>query len=247
MRTLRLSWRLFFFVSYTALIIAEIYLRGLLNGRDMRAAMRIRRRWARRLLYTAGVRIDVEGVAPGETCLLVSNHRSYLDPILLLRNVDAYPVAMAEISKWPMLGKGARLAGILYVDRERPGSRSATLLRMAEKMKAGFSIILFPEGTTSGLAGTLPFKKGAFQMAAKHSFSVAPVALCFDDPDDFWITEETFLTHAQRRFKEKYIRVKICYGETIQSDDPEALLTQAQQWIDHQLLAHRQTAMKYTT
>lgn len=202
----------------------------------MRPAMRIRRRWARTLLKRVGVRMEREGAAPDFPCVVVSNHRSYLDPILMLCDVDGYPVAKAELSEWPLIGKGAKMAGILYLHRDHSGSRASTLRLMEGKVREGFPVIIFPEGTTSGLSGTLPFKKGVFQLAAKSNIPVVPVALIFADKEDFWLGEETFLSHAGRRFREKEILTKVCYGPVLQNNDPEKLLDAARNWIENRLL-----------
>lgn len=235
MKIFRLAWRLCFFVTYTTFIVLEIWLRGLFRGPDLRAAMRVRRRWARRLLHTVGVRLDITGSPPAFPALVVANHRSYLDPILMLCDLDALPVAKAELASWPVLGKGAASAGILYLRRNHSGSRANTLRQIEAKIQEGFPVILFPEGTTSGLAGTLPFKKGAFQMAARSSLPVVPVALCFADERDFWIGTEGFLSHAARRFKEKTISVRLCYGPAFQNSDAEVLMEEVRVWINAQL------------
>lgn len=236
MKHLRLAWRFLFFVIYTTVIVVEIWLRQNLLGAGIRASMEVRRRWARNLLDGVGVRAENEGIAPDFPCIIVSNHRSYLDPILMLRDVYGYPVAKAELADWPVIGKGAQMAGILYLRREHSGSRANALRLMEEKVQAGFPIIIFPEGTTSGLPGTLPFKKGVFQLAARSGIPIVPVALVFADESDFWVGKETFMSHAGRRFREKTIRVKICYGPAMQSDNTEELLTQMRNWIETQLL-----------
>ncbi|MEO6759664.1 MAG: lysophospholipid acyltransferase family protein [Saprospiraceae bacterium] len=235
MKTLRLAWRLCFFVVYTTYIVLEIWFRRTFQGADLRAAMRVRQRWARQLLYGVGVRLESTGTPPDFPALVVANHRSYLDPILLLCHLDALPVAKAELANLPVLGKGAASAGILYLRRESSGSRAQTLRQIESKIEEGFSVILFPEGTTSGLAGTLPFKKGAFQMAAKAGIPVVPVALCFADARDFWVGTEGFFAHAARRFREKTVPIRLCYGPAFQNADTEVLLKAVQNWIDAQL------------
>lgn len=235
MKTLRLVARLLFFLLYTTAIVAEIWLRGLIYGHSVRRAMRIRQRWARKLLSTMGIRIETKGTAPGFPCLLVGNHRSYLDPIILLRDVDAYPVAKAEMAGWPIIGKGARMAGILYVERENSASRSDILRLIGRRIEAGFQVMIFPEGTTSGLPGTLPFRKGAFQLAARSGFPVVPVALCFADAADFWVGKISMPAHASRRFREKTIHVTVHYGPTLQGDDADALMEEARGWIEEKL------------
>ncbi len=236
MKNLRLSWRFLFFIIYTTAIVVEIWLRQNLLGAGIRASMEVRRRWARNLLEGVGVLTENQGIAPDFPCIIVSNHRSYIDPILMLRDVYGYPVAKAELASWPVIGKGAQMAGILYLRREHSGSRANALRLMEEKVQAGFPVIIFPEGTTSGLPGTLPFKKGVFQLAARSGIPIVPVALVFADEKDFWVGKETFLSHAGRRFLEKTIHVRVCYGPVISGDNPDALLADAKNWIETRLL-----------
>ena len=234
--TLRLTWRFLFFIAYTTLIVAEIRIRYLLFRFDIRAGMKVRRRWARNLIRGAGVRGENFGAAPDFPCIVVSNHRSYLDPILMLRDIDGFPVAKAELENWPVIGKGAKLAGILYLRREHSGSRINTLRQIEEKVKEGFPVIIFPEGTTSGLPGTLPFKKGVFQLAARTGIPVVPVALAFRDQQDFWVGKEGFMRHAGRRFREKRIFADVHYGPALRNEDADILLAEARNWIEIRLL-----------
>jgi lyso-ornithine lipid O-acyltransferase len=227
-----LLWRLLFFIGYTTKIVLEIRLKSLIYGVDLSRAMRIRRKWANRLLKGVGVIVEVQGKPPDFPCLVVANHRSYLDPILMLCEIDGFPVAKAELASWPIIGKGARDAGILYVKRENTNSRLSTMRLIAEKIQEGHPVIIFPEGTTSDLAGTLPFKKGAFLMAARSKIPVVPVALVFKDPRDFWIGKVSFLAHASRRFREKNIYVTLHYGKPIHSDDTDVLIEKSKAFID---------------
>jgi 1-acyl-sn-glycerol-3-phosphate acyltransferase len=110
---------------------------------------------------------------------------------------------------------------------------------MLEKIESGFSVIIFPEGTTSGGSGTLPFKKGGFKLAASSNIPVVPVALVFADERDFWIGKETFLSHARKRFAEKEIKVKLIYGSAIKSDDPELLISETNHWINAALTHYK--------
>jgi lyso-ornithine lipid O-acyltransferase len=231
-KTIRIFARFLFFIVYSSLIVAEIWLRNCFWGIDIRRSMRVRRRWARNLLRGIGLSIQTEGKAPNIPCMLVSNHRSYLDPILLLRDIEGYPVAKAELAQWPIIGKGAKMAGILYVKRESAGSRSGILRQMLEKIEAGFPIIIFPEGTTSDLPGTLPFKIGGFKLAAQSNIPVVPVVLVFADKRDYWIGNKSFLSHAKGRFGAKKIEVKLFYGPEIRSDNSELLCSASQRWIE---------------
>lgn len=235
MHQFRVTWRFLFFISYTSWIVARIWAANLVSGRDIRRSMRIRRVWARTLLETVGVDVIVTGTPPSFPCIITANHRSYIDPILMLRDVDAFPVAKAEIANWPVIGKGAAMAGILYLRREDARSRAGTLVQIQDVIEQGNQVIIFPEGTTSALPGTLPFKPGVFRLAAKTGIPVVPVAICFHDPLDYWVGEEGFLSHAGRRFREKKIHITLHYGDKLTGSDAEELSYQARKWINSQL------------
>ena len=226
-----------FFSLYTVRIVAEVYWLRVILRSDMRRVMEVRRRWAIRVLDGVGVRVHIEGIPPDFPCLLLANHRSYLDPILMLRHVDAYPVAKAELANWPLLGHGARWAGILYVQRQRGDSRMSTLKAIADTIqKQGFSVILFPEGTTSDLPGMLPFKKAAIRTAAKLGLPVVPVALRYGDSRHYWVGNVSFLRHAWNCFQQKNIPVTVYYGPTIHHTDGELLENEVRNWMEGKLL-----------
>lgn len=227
--------RLLYFVFYTLLRVVQILVSSLFWGADIRRSMRIRQSWARHLLPAIGVRINVAGTPPDFPCILMGNHRSYLDPVVLLHDVFAWPVSKAEVSGWPVVGYGARVTGVLFLQRENAGSRKFTLQAIAEKLREGFPVILFPEGTTHSEPATRAFRPGGFRLAASEGFPVVPVAIDYADPADHWIGDDTFLPHFLRRFGEKQMRVTVHYGEAVWNDDPEELLREAQTWIDAEL------------
>ena len=244
MRIIRVTYRLLYFLVYTVRIVAEVYWRSVILHSDQRQVMAVRQRWARRVLRRVGVTVVEEGQPPDFPCLLLANHRSYLDPILMLRNVDAFPVAKAELADWPLIGKGAQWAGILYVQRNQGASRISTLKAIADTVLVrGFPVILFPEGTTSDLPGMLPFKSGGIRTAVKYKLPVVPVALCFSDKRDFWVGEVGFLEHAWQRFQEKKIEVRVIYGPKIEFDDSAKLEQAVRNWIETKLMEFSKNEM----
>ena len=237
MSFLRACWRLLYFAAYTSLRIAHIVLRSLLPGATVAATLRIRQRWIEHLLPAIGIRIAVQGIAPDFPCILMGNHRSYLDPAFLVRYVpDSYPVSKAEVARWPIIGYGTRVTGVLFLQRESRESRRDTLQAIAEKVQAGFAVILFPEGTTQVRPQTAPFKIGGFRLAAENGIPIVPVAVEYRDPADYWVGSDSFLAHFLRRFGQKRIQAYLHFGPTLRHHDPEWLLQQTKQWIDAELL-----------
>jgi lyso-ornithine lipid O-acyltransferase len=235
MKTLRALGRLLYFAAYTSLRISQIILLNLFKGEDVRRAMRVRQSWARHLLPAIGIRIEVRGQAPDFPCILMGNHRSYLDPAILVRDVIGYPVSKAEVANWPIVGYGARVTGVFFLQRESQSSRKVTLNGIEEKVKSGFPVILFPEGTTHSEPTTKPFRAGGFKLAASAGIPIVPVAIDYRSPDDHWIGNDTFLGHFVRRFGEPHMDVRVHFGEAIQNEDADNLLQRTQTWIDAEL------------
>lgn len=208
---------------------------NLLRGENLNRSMQIRKKWARHLLYAIGVRMEVRGEPPKSPCLIMGNHRSYLDPVVLIHDVVACPVSKAEVSKWPIIGYGAKVTGILFLKRESVNSRKKTLEGIGDQVKNGTSVILFPEGTTHADPQCRSLKPGGFKLAAAENFPVVPVAIEYGNEADYWIGNDTFLPHFLRRFSEKTMKVYVRYGTPMQHDDAEFLRTQTQNWIDKEL------------
>ncbi len=241
MKKLRALWRFLFFVFYTSFKIGQMILSSLLMGHDIRRSMRIRQYWSRHLLPAIGVRVETRGTPPDYPCILMSNHRSYLDPAILVYDAKVYGVSKAEVAKWPIIGFGAKVSGVLFLKRESAESRKKTLAGIAEKLHEGFPILLFPEGTTHSEPTTSSFKPGGFKLAASEGFPVVPVAIDYSSIEDHWIGKDTFVPHFFRRFSQPEIRVQVRYGEAIWNDDPQELLDETKQWIDSELIDIRES------
>jgi 1-acyl-sn-glycerol-3-phosphate acyltransferase len=236
MKNFRAIYRLLFFAFYTILKSNQMVFANLFLGADMRRTLRIRRTWARTLLPHLGVTMHVEGPAPDFPCIVAANHRSYLDPAVLAHDVLGYGVAKAEVGNWPVIGWGARVAGVLFLKRESQESRRTTLSSISEKIQEGFPVILFVEGTTYANPTTIDFKPGGFKLAANEGFAIVPAAIEFRSPEDYWVGSDTFLPHLWRRLKVKEKHAYVRYGPAIRGDDWEDLMQRTKSWIDAELL-----------
>jgi 1-acyl-sn-glycerol-3-phosphate acyltransferase len=157
-------------------------------------------------------RIRVRGPVPAGPVLLVSNHVSYLDALVLAGLVPAVPVAKLEVSRWPLIGGVARRHGVLFVDRGDAGSGARVLRRARRALASGLSVLNFPEGTTSSGEQVLPFRRGIFGLARIASVPVVPVALRFDDPDLAWHGDALFLPHYLRLLHRGETTVRVRFG-----------------------------------
>ncbi len=233
---IRASFRLFLFGVFTILFLIPMFFLFIFTGKNLRVALKVRKAFIKMLYFILGVRIEKTGDChKALTAFYIGNHCSYIDPVIVLRDVEALPVAKAEVGSWPLIGFAIKATGVFYVKRENKQSRASTLEGMRKMVLEGFSILIYPEGTTHLGDKTLKFKKGAFFLAAQHNIPIVPVAIAYFDQKDAWISNESFLKHFYRAFGKRISRVKIKYGNPITSNDGEELLIKTQGWIDEQL------------
>ena len=99
--------------------------------------------------------------------LLVSNHLSYLDILVLAANTPCAFVAKHEVKHWPVFGWFAQMGGTIFVRREKRTDVSRTSREIEQALLDGALLVLFPEGTSSGGETVLPFKSALLEPAAK--------------------------------------------------------------------------------
>lgn len=220
--------------------IVWVVVPALFRGRDLDHAFNTSQLWLGWVLHQLGVRADKKGSPPPGNFIYIGNHRCYLDGILAMSEVRALPVVKAEVSNWPLIGYGARRTGIIFVKRQSKTSRTGALDAMREALKMGFSVLVYPEGTTHLQPTTIDFRTGAFNLAAKEGYGIVPMAIEYKEESDAWVGDETFLPHFIRCFGRKRMYIKIRYGEPIFSDNTDELVKMAKDWIDENMLAIRQ-------
>lgn len=139
-------------------------------------------------------------------CLLVSNHLSWLDPIVLGRFIPVRFVSKSEVGGWPFLGALAGHAGAIMIERGRPGSVFRTIDRMERILSEGESVGWFPEGTTGNGEEPGCFSSGLFEVAVRTGFPVLPVALGYPDPEGFR-PHDSALYYGRRSFVGSLARI----------------------------------------
>ncbi len=192
---------------------------------------------SRLLVRTLGLEVEREGEPPAERCLIVANHRSYVDIPLVLAHVDAVFLSKVEIGEWPVFGALARRARTVFVRREDADSRIQALARLGEMLDQARSLVVFPEGSTSRGPGLRRFRAGSFRLAAGRGVKVVPVAIAYGDPYDAWVDDDDFVTHFLARFALPRMRVTIAFGPPLEGRDGIELCTRAQRWIEERLAA----------
>jgi 1-acyl-sn-glycerol-3-phosphate acyltransferase len=149
------------------------------SGRWQHAFARL---WSRLILTTSGIRTRVEGVENLDTrkaAVYCANHQSAMDiPILFVHlPVQFRFVAKRSLFKIPFMGWHLKRSGHIPVDRGRPREARKGLDKAAERIRAGSSVILFPEGHRSRDGKIGPFKSGSFYLAIQAGTPVVPITL----------------------------------------------------------------------
>ncbi len=230
----------FFFIITALYIIAYIIfvLIRELFGYGLHGAIRLRQQVGRGIIAINGIKRSVKGSIPKGTYLFISNHRTFMDPIMQAPEAAFIPVAMSEIADWPIMGRGIRASGIVYVKRESKSSRKATREAVAKALEDGYSVIVYPEGGTSDLPTTKDFKAGTFRIAAENNIPIIPMAVDYKNPSFYWTSNKSFVAHVIYTFSKK-MEVKVSYGPPMMNTDPEALLEATRSWINKELLQMR--------
>jgi 1-acyl-sn-glycerol-3-phosphate acyltransferase len=164
----------FLIMGLTALIAALI-----LPGMQRRRAAA--RAVARAFLRLAGMPLTVRGMerlAPGQ-CVVVSNHASYLDGLVLTAALPARFsfVIKREMSSVPLAGLFLRRIGSQFVERFDRTRGAADARRLLRNAASGHSLVFFPEGTFTRAPGLLKFHTGAFLTAARAGCPVIPAVV----------------------------------------------------------------------
>lgn len=221
--------------------LSIIFIRQAIKGPDLEHAFRIRKKWAEYSIKVLGVKLEIIGDAPSEVGIIISNHRSMVDPIIQLTKFYALPVGKAEISKYPIVGKAATTTGIIFLERDSQDSRAQTRAIIKEKVSMGFNVLIYPEGTVGNQAKTKVFRKGSFEIASSEGIPILPIAIEYGHIDNRWDTSDTLIQHFIKSFSKDQIKVKLYIGEPIIKDNSWTLMKETQNWINEKLETAQQS------
>jgi 1-acyl-sn-glycerol-3-phosphate acyltransferase len=138
--------------------------------------------WARRMLQILGVPLELHGAPPLHgPLLMVVNHLSWLDVLVVHAAHYGRFVSRAEVKHWPLIGTLVSGGGTLYIEREKRRDAMRVVHRIVESLQAGEVVVVFPEGTTGDGSALLPFHGNLIQAAIAADVPVQPVGLRFID------------------------------------------------------------------
>ncbi len=169
------------FVFFYLLVLgAPVVVYSALTG-DNERLFRMGLNGIRLALWLAGVRVVVRGrekLACNRAVVFMSNHQGNFDPPVLLVTLPPMLILVKqELFRIPILGRGMRLRGFVPVNRRSREQAFAAVDEAVQKLKSGFSFLVFPEGTRSQDGRLQPFKKGVFVMAIRAGAPIIPISI----------------------------------------------------------------------
>ena len=205
--TALVAWFLFI-----ALISIPFHFAG---QKGMKIITRISRLWSRGVAKIINLRVKTFGRIHADTAgMVVSNHKSYLDiiaqgSICLLRYSPK-----SEIARWPFIGWFIALSHPIWINRQSPHASEKITKEFAETIKRGTSVIVYPEGTSSGeKRGILPFKSSPFEAVCAENLPVFPVLTRYREipgrPTVCWYGDMTLLPHVWQVLGFSFIEVEL--------------------------------------
>lgn len=170
---------LFFSITFVLSVILVVFFMWLFNSKNRT----IRKFWGRTQRFFGGYKIEVIGDFKDEANILLINHQSMLDIIVL---EEVHPknlcwIAKAQIGKIPIIGKILSLPKMIAVERENKHSLIKLLKEAKDRVENGRVLAIFPEGTRSQTNKLLPFKGGAKMLVEKLNLKVQPIVIIGSD------------------------------------------------------------------
>ncbi len=153
----------------------------MIPGLSLNVRRAIAHKVARGFFYVAGLRMRVTGehLLPAGPCVVVANHASYIDGIVLKALLPARFsfVIKKEVVKVPLVGLLLRRIGSEFVDRFNRNAGAVDARRLMKAADSGQALAFFPEGTFTEQPGLGKFHAGAFAIAARSGLPVVPLAI----------------------------------------------------------------------
>jgi len=172
------------------------------------------------ILELLNIQIQTNRKIDKKTYLIVSNHLSYLDVLIISALHPAAFVTSLEIKKSLFLGQIITLAGCLIVNRKDKSRIKEEIECIRNTLRNNISVVVFPEATSTNAECVLPFKKPLFESSIATQTPILPLTLNYKKINGAafnhlnrdlicWYGEMTFLPHFLRILDQNYIEVEI--------------------------------------
>lgn len=171
----------------------------------------------RRVLRSMGICFPVAGPIPTHG-LVVANHLSYLDIVVLSAVMPCFFVAKKEVGQWPYFGRAARAGGTLFLDRSSLASAESVAKTIQERLELPIAVVLFPEGTSTD-GRMRRFHTRLFEPAVAIGAPVTAAAIRYLTTDGTperelcWFGDASFGPHLMKTLGRPGVRAELRFGE----------------------------------
>lgn len=167
-------------ITLVTLVLAPLQIAALAFGWPIRH--RLPRCWHCIACRLMGLKIRCEGqVESKRPLMIVANHASWLDMLVLGSLAEVVYIAKSEVETWPVFSLLAKLQATIFVARQDRRQTGKQVNEIAERLSGGEIVVLFPEGTTSDGNRLLPIKSSLFGAAAS-AIPSAPDGIVYIQP-----------------------------------------------------------------
>jgi 1-acyl-sn-glycerol-3-phosphate acyltransferase len=173
---------------------------------------------AKMILKSVGISYRIEGQPPAQG-LVVCNHLSYLDILILSAAMPCFFVAKVEIGGWPFFGEAARVGGTIFLDRSSRASAMSVAEEMVERLKLPVPVLLFPEGTSTDGSEVLPFHPRLIDPATSNGVPITPAAVRYvlengvEERELCWYGDTEFVPHLMKALSTPGFSAAVQFGE----------------------------------
>jgi len=217
--TFRAAWKLCWFLLEIGIVAVDYFFTTAFvskkNKRRARAAWLNRAAKRHIKIYSCDYRST--GPIP-KSGLLVANHLSYLDIMVIAAITPAVFVSKSEVRNWPVIGWLTALAGTIFIVRERRTHVGAVNQAIESAMADGVLVVVFPEGTSTNGSEVLPFRSPLLEPVIGTQLPIATGYLSYEleggDPANevcYW-GDHTFFPHAVNLLSKKRVHAKMTFG-----------------------------------
>jgi 1-acyl-sn-glycerol-3-phosphate acyltransferase len=201
------------------------------------------------VLLILEIEVQCDGCAPPQfSGLLVANHVSWLDILVIQSVLPGVFVAKSEVRRWPLIGALAQACATIFVQRSSSRSARAMVDACVAAFEQGYCVVGFPEGTSGDGCDLGVFHSNIFEGAIQAQTQVQPLSLRYVDartgqPSEapVFVGDTTLASSLKRVMATPSIQVRLHFGACISAHghSRKTLAAQAHQSIRGQLLSHR--------
>jgi len=201
--------------------------------------------WARTTARVVGMKLQVRNAPPATPFLLVTNHLSYTDIVVIESQVDCAFIAKREVANWPVLGSVCSNLNTIFVDRGKKCDLLNVITRAGKILDQGYGVALFAEGTSSEGETVGPFRSSLLELAIRRRIPVHYATITYAGPPGAdsarqaicWWGDMTFPDHVFRLLQLPWFEASIVFGrEPISSGDRRELAAELWTAVNSQFI-----------